>query len=69
MTSPELMTIERAREMFSYETRELLSSMIGYAEVLNSEEDGDLTEIQHQHIANIHAHAVELLDVITSIIE
>jgi len=69
MTSPELMTIERARELFSFETRELLSSMIGYAEVLESEEDGELSQIQHQHVANIHAHSVELLSVITDIIQ
>ena len=69
MASPELMTIERARELFSYETRELLASMIGYAEVLESEEDGELDQIQHQHLANIHAHAIELLDIITEIID
>jgi|GEM_PF-2048012 len=69
MTSPELMTIERAKEMFSYETRELLSSMIGYAEVLASEEDGELTQIQQQHVANIHAYAIELLDIITEIMD
>lgn len=69
MTSQELMTIERARELFSYETRELLSSMIGYAEVLESEEDGELSEVQQQHVANIHAHAVELLDVISEILQ
>ena len=69
MTSPEIMTIERAREMFSYETRELLSSLIGYAEVLQTEEDGKLSQIQHQHLANIHAYAIELLDIITEIIQ
>jgi hypothetical protein len=69
MTPSESLTIERARELFSYETRELLSSMIGYAEVLESEEDGELSQIQHEHIANIHANAIELLDVITTIIQ
>lgn len=69
MTPPELLTIERAREMFSYETRELLSSMIGYAEVLASQEEGDLNEIQYEHISHIHANAVDLFDVITQIIE
>ena len=69
MTPSEVLTIERAREMFSFETRELLSSMIGYAEVLDSEEEGELTELQHQHIANIHANAVELFEIINEIIQ
>ena len=69
MTPPELLTIERAREVFSYETREMLSSMIGYSEVLESEEEGDLDMTQQQHIANVRANATELLDVITRLIE
>jgi len=69
MTPPELLTIERAREMFSYETRELLASMIGYAEVLESEEEGALDEAQHQQVQVIRDNATALLDVITEIIE
>ncbi len=69
MTSEEFLTIERAREMFSFETRELLSSIIGYAEVLASEEEGELKQIQHEHTANIHANATRLLDIITDIME
>lgn len=70
VTTPlELLTLERAREVFSYETRELLSSMIGYAEVLQAEEDGELDAEQHQHIDTIHINATELLDVISGIIE
>lgn len=68
-TPPELLTIERAREVFSYETREILSSMIGYAEVLQSEEEGELDRTQLQHIENIHVNATELLDVITNLID
>lgn len=69
MTSPELLTIERAREMFSYETRELLSSMIGYAEVLGSEEEGELSDAQFEHIENIHINATTLLNIITDLIQ
>jgi len=69
MTPPELLTIERAREMFSYETRELLSSMIGYAEVLATEEEGKLDQTQHEHVSVIHTNATDLFDVITEIIE
>jgi len=69
-TPTELLTIERAREVFSYETRELLSSMLGYAEELQeSEEEGELSVPQRQHIANIHTHATKLFEVITNLIE
>ena len=68
-TPPELLTIERAREVFSYETREILSSMIGYAEVLQSEEEGELNRTQQQYMEHIHINATELLDVITNLID
>lgn len=69
MTPPELLTLDRAREVFSYETREMLSSMIGYSEVLKSEEEGDLDLSQQEEMANIHVNATDLLDVITELIE
>ena len=66
-TPAESLTIDRVQEIFSYETRELLSSMIGYAEVLD--EEGDLDQTQQQYVAHIHTNSVELLDAITNIIE
>jgi len=69
MTPPELLTIERAREMFSYETRELLASMIGYAEVLESEAEGKLDTTQHEQVRIIHTNATVLVNIIAEISE
>lgn len=69
MTPDELLTWERAREMFSYETREHLSSIIGYAEELASEEEGELDATQHEHIENIMIHATELFNLIEDILQ
>lgn len=68
-TPSDLLTIDRVREVFSFETREMLSSMIGYAEVLESEEEGELARSQQQHIENIRVNATELLEVITNLID
>ena len=55
--------------MFSYETREHLASIIGYAEELASEEEGSLDPTQHEHVENIMENATELFDLIADILQ
>lgn len=55
------LTWDKARELFSFETRQHLASMIGYAEVLLDEEDGPLTNDQRALVMQIRSDARRLL--------
>jgi signal transduction histidine kinase len=59
------LTWDRAAEIFSFETRSNLASIIGYAEMLLEEEEGPLDESQHELMDAIHASATQLVDRLT----
>jgi hypothetical protein len=69
MTPDEFLTHERARELFSFETREHLASVIGYAEVLSEKEEGPLNDVQAELITIIESNAIQVFDTISNIIE
>ncbi len=56
------LTWDKARELFSFETRQHLASVIGFAEVLLDGEEGPLTEDQRMLIAQIRQDARQLLN-------
>lgn len=60
ITIPDL-TWERAAEILSYEGREQLSSIIGYAEVLLEEAEGDLDHRQRGSVHEIRSMGKRLL--------
>lgn len=61
ITIPDL-TWARAAEILSYEGREGLSSIIGYAEVLLDEEDGELALQQRTLVHEVRSNGKRLLD-------
>lgn len=57
-------TMERARELISFETRSQLAGVIGYAEVLLDETDGELTGFQRAKVHDIRSAGKELLNML-----
>lgn len=60
---------ERGREVFSYEARSHLSSIIGYAELLLDEDDGPLSEHQRVNIHRIRTAGKHLLRLILKVVD
>ena len=57
----------RVREVMSFETRNNLSAIIGYAEVLLDEEDGELSVRQRHHVHAIRSAGKQLLQRVVDI--
>lgn len=53
---------DKAQEVLSFELRSHLSSVIGYAESLLEETDGELTPVQRQQVLDIGTNGRELLN-------
>jgi signal transduction histidine kinase len=62
-------TMERAREVVNFETRSQLSGIIGYAEVLLDETEGDLNAFQRAKVHDIRSAGKELLRILTALSE
>lgn len=69
MTPDDFLTQDRARELFSFETREHLASVIGYAEVLGEKAEGPLNEVQTELVTIIESNAIQLFDIVSNVIE
>jgi signal transduction histidine kinase len=69
----ELTDAQKARERFlavmSHEMRTPLNAIIGYADLLEMEMDGPLTEGQRQHLARIRVGGRHLLDLINDVLD
>jgi len=60
LTTPDL-TWDKARELLSFEARDHLASIIGYAELLLDDSDGTLDKDQTQYAHQIRANGKSLL--------
>ena len=58
------LTWDKAREILSYEAREHLASVIGYAELLLEEEDGPLNDLQGDYLLQIREDGGYLLGIL-----
>jgi signal transduction histidine kinase len=69
----ELADAQKARERFlavmSHETRTPLNAIIGYADLLEMELEGPLTDGQRQHLARIRVGGRHLLDLINDVLD
>ena len=62
-------TMEQAKQMLSFDGRSHLTSIIGYAEVLLDEVEGELTDHQSDLLYEIEAHGKQLLVQISEIVK
>lgn len=60
VATPDL-TWDKARVLFSYESRQHLASIIGYAEVMLEEDEGVLNDDQRQRLITIHKNGKIIL--------
>jgi signal transduction histidine kinase len=60
---------ERAFEVFAYEVRSLLASMIGYVELLLDEDDGALSESQRVSVNRIRAAGKQIVRSLPEVME
>lgn len=61
-------TIESVRQVFDFEARSQLTSIIGYAEVLIDGDEGQLSNQQYKLVVEIHTAGKQLFDAIVSTI-
>lgn len=60
---------EHNREVFSYEARSHLTSIIGYAELLLDEDDGELDTSQRDYIGQVQMVGKRLVRFLPEIME
>lgn len=60
---------DHGREVFSYDARSSLATLIGYTEMLLEGEDGPLTQAQRDNLGYIQAAAKHLLRLVTHVTE
>jgi hypothetical protein len=63
------LTWDRAREIFSFESRSHLASIIGYAEALLEGEEGPLDDGQQEQLTVIWTNGKQLYDTLTEILD
>lgn len=68
ITTPEGM-IELAPAFFSFEVREQLNALIGYAELLLDESDGELSNRQREALHEARSASKQLLLYLTQLVE
>jgi len=68
LTIPDV-TAERAKQLLSYEGRSHLASVIGYAEELVDETEGELTDIQRDLLFDVRANSMQLVSAIETLLE
>ena len=69
LTSAPVASLEKSREVMSFDGRSYLSAIIGYSEELLDEVEGELTDEQRDLLFEVRSSAMQLLSDLESSIE